>query len=41
MYAVIMQDYVHGVSTRGADDLVRTLGVDTGIWKVRGLPHLR
>lgn len=41
LYAVIMQAYVHGVSTRAVDDLVRALGVDTGIWKVGGLPHLR
>ncbi|MDV8003197.1 IS256 family transposase [Rhodococcus sp. IEGM 1408] len=33
LYAVIMQAYVHGVSTRGVDDLVRALGVDTGISK--------
>lgn len=33
LYAVIMQAYVHGVSTRGVDDLVKALGVDTGISK--------
>ena len=33
LYAVIMQAYVHGVSPRGVDDLVRALGVDTGISK--------
>ena len=33
LYAVIMQAYVHGVSTRAVDDLVRALGVDTGISK--------
>ena len=33
LYAVIMQAYVHGVSTRAVDDLVRALGDDTGISK--------
>ena len=33
LYAVIMQAYVHGVSTRAVDDLVRALGVDSGISK--------
>lgn len=41
LYAVIMQAYVHGLSTRGVDDLVKALGVDTGTWRIRGLPHLR
>jgi len=33
LYAVIMEAYVHGVSTRAVDDLVVALGVDTGISK--------
>src|SRR5690606_37921607 len=31
LFAVIMEAYVHGVSTRKVDDLVRALGADTGI----------
>ncbi|WP_331748755.1 IS256 family transposase (plasmid) [Streptomyces chartreusis] len=31
LYAVIMEAYVHGVSTRSVDDLVKALGGDTGI----------
>jgi putative transposase len=33
LHAVIMESYVHGVSTRKVDDLVGALGVDTGISK--------
>ena len=33
LYAVVMEAYVHGVSTRKVDDLVRALGVGTGISK--------
>ena len=33
LYAVIMQAYVHGTSTRSVDDLVRAMGVDSGISK--------
>jgi transposase-like protein len=33
LFAVIMEAYVHGVSTRKVDDLVRALGADTGISK--------
>ncbi|MFD9456637.1 transposase [Streptomyces sp. NPDC059985] len=33
LYAVIMEAYVHGVSTRSVDDLVETLGSVTGISK--------
>ncbi|MEU9446432.1 IS256 family transposase [Streptomyces sp. NPDC048304] len=33
LYAVIMDAYVHGVSTRAVDDLVKALGADTGISK--------
>jgi transposase-like protein len=32
-YAVVMEAYVHGVSTRSVDDLVKALGSDTGISK--------
>ena len=31
LWAVVMKAYVHGVSTRKVDDLVRALGVDSGI----------
>jgi putative transposase len=31
LYAVVMEAYVHGVSTRKVDDLVAALGVDAGI----------
>lgn len=33
LYAVIMEAYVHGVSTRNVDDLVAALGVDSGVSK--------
>ncbi|MEU4955827.1 IS256 family transposase [Streptomyces lavendulae] len=33
LYAVVMEAYVHGVSTRSVDDLVHALGSDTGISK--------
>lgn len=33
LHAVIMEAYVHGVSTRNVDDLVAALGVNSGIWK--------
>lgn len=33
LHAVIMEAYVHGVSTRSVDDLVGALGVDSGISK--------
>ena len=33
LYAVIMEAYVSGVSTRSVDDLVAAIGVDTGISK--------
>ena len=33
LYAVIMEAYVNGVSTRAVDDLVAALGCDTGISK--------
>ncbi|GGY20214.1 hypothetical protein GCM10010358_83240 [Streptomyces minutiscleroticus] len=31
LFAVVMEAYLHGVSTRAVDDLVRALGADTGI----------
>jgi hypothetical protein len=34
LYAVVMEAYVNGVSTRAVDDLVAALGIDTGISKV-------
>ncbi len=33
LYAVVMEAYVHGVSTRSVDDLVEAMGVETGISK--------
>jgi len=33
LHAVVMEAYVHGVSTRKVDDLVAALGVDTGLSK--------
>ena len=33
LWAVIMEAYVHGVSTRKVDDLVTALGIDTGVSK--------
>jgi transposase-like protein len=33
LYAVVMEAYVHGISTRKVDDLVKSLGVATGISK--------
>ena len=33
LYAVIMEAYVNGVSTRSVDDLVAAMGIDTGISK--------
>ena len=31
LYAVVMEAYVNGISTRSVDDLVGAMGVDTGI----------
>jgi transposase-like protein len=33
LYAVVMEAYVHGVSTRAVDELVQALGIDSGISK--------
>jgi len=33
LYAVVMEAYVSGVSTRAVDDLVAAMGIDTGISK--------
>jgi len=41
LYAVVMEAYVAGVSTRCVDDLVAALGIDSGIWQIGGLAHLR
>ena len=41
LYAVVMEAYVHGVSTRAVDDLVAALGVDVGDLQVRGVADLR
>ena len=37
LFAVIMEAYLHGTSTRKVDDLVKALGADTGISKSRGV----
>ena len=31
LYAVVMEAYVHGISTRKVDDLVKALGAASGI----------
>ena len=41
LFAVVMEAYVHGVSTRKVDDLVQALGASLGDLQVRGEPHLR
>ena len=33
LWAVVMEAYVHGVSTRKVDDLVAALGIDAGVGK--------
>ncbi len=33
LYAVVMEAYVQGVSTRSVDDLVEAMGIDSGISK--------
>lgn len=33
LHAVVMEAYVHGISTRSVDDLVQALGIDAGISK--------
>ncbi len=33
LYAVVMEAYVAGLSTRSVDDLVAALGIDSGISK--------
>ncbi|SNT52494.1 Transposase, Mutator family [Actinacidiphila glaucinigra] len=33
LFAVVMEAYLHGVSTRSVDDLVKALGEDSGISK--------
>ena len=40
LYAVVMEAYVAGVSTRSVDDLVAALGIDSGISKSRGVADL-
>ena len=41
LFAVVMEAYVHGVSTRKVDDLVAALGVGVGDLQVRGVADLR
>ena len=40
VYAVVMEAYVKGVSTRSVDDLVAGLGVELGDLQVRGVTDL-
>ena len=40
LFAVVMEAYVHGVSTRKVDDLVAALGVTSGISKSEVSPDL-
>jgi putative transposase len=35
LFAVVMEAYLHGVSTHKVDDLVKALGADTGISRAR------
>ncbi|MBS2547438.1 transposase [Catenulispora sp. NL8] len=32
-FAVVVEAYIHGLSTRSVDELVKAVGVDTGISK--------
>ena len=41
LFAVIMEAYLHGTSTRKVDDLVKALGADTGISKSEVAADLR
>jgi putative transposase len=41
LFAVVMEAYLHGVSTRKVDDLVKALGADTGISKSEVSQDLR
>ncbi len=41
LFAVVMEAYLHGVSTRKVEIKVKALGADTGIWQVRGLQEMR
>ena len=41
LYAVVMEAYVHGVSTRSVDDLVDALGAAVGDQEVGGVTDLR
>jgi putative transposase len=34
LFAAVMEAYLHGISTRKVDDLVRALGADSGISKI-------
>jgi transposase-like protein len=38
LFAVVMEAYLHGVSTRKVDDLVRALGAETGAWPTCASP---
>ena len=40
LYAVVMEAYVNGVSTRSVEDLVVALGIDSGISKSGGVADL-
>jgi len=32
LFALVVEGYLHGVSTRKVDDLVKALGADTGMY---------
>ena len=40
LYAVVMEAYVDGVSTRAVDELVEAMGIGSRDLEVRGQPHL-
>ena len=41
LYAVVMEAYVQGVSTRAVDELVQAFGIGRGHLPLGGVPHLR
>ena len=40
LFGVVMEAYVHGVSTRKVDDLVAALGLEPGHLEIRGQPRI-
>ena len=39
LYAVVLETYVHGVSTRAVDGLVEAMGSSSQDFEIRGQPH--